>query len=227
VLIGQAARAQQVPVEFAPDIGTPTYDQGHGPRVAIDAGHNNLHTVDRGYRAFADLARRDGYRVAGIAEPFTDEALARIDLLVIANATGPGAQSAASAFSEAEVAAVERRVHGGDALLLVADHEPWPAAAGMLASRFGVEFKNAYAYDEAEGSLTYRTADGSLGRHAVTEGIDAVGTFLGSTFRIAGAHVPLMRLSASAVARPTLGTAPHPDEQPIGGWLQGALLEHG
>jgi hypothetical protein len=151
----------------------------------------------------------------------------RIDLLVIANATGPGAQSAASAFSEAEVAAVERRVHGGDALLLVADHEPWPAAAGMLASRFGVEFKNAYAYDEAEGSLTYRTADGSLGRHAVTEGIDAVGTFLGSTFRIAGAHVPLMRLSASAVARPTLGTAPHPDEQPIGGWLQGALLEHG
>jgi hypothetical protein len=227
--------AQQGPgPEFTPPIGTPAYASGTGPRVAIDGGHNNLHTVDGGYRPFAELLRRDGYRVAGITAPFSDESLRDVDVLVIVNASAPrGTTGAAAAdpsvFSDAEVEAVDRHVTAGGALLLVADHEPWPAVASKIAARLRVEFKNAYAYDgSASGNLvSYRKADGALAAHAVTEGVSTVVTFLGSAFRVNAPHVPLLRFGPAAVARPTLGNAPHPDEVSIAGWLQGALVEHG
>jgi hypothetical protein len=227
-----AGRAQQTAGDFNPPIGKPAYEADRGPRVAIDSAHGNFHTVDGGYQGYATLLRRDGYRVSGSAVALTDEALGQIDLFVTANATGPrtaegGAPSSLSAFNGAEVAAVERWVRGGGALLIVADHEPWPAAVATLAAPYGVEFKNAYAYDGSAGSLTYRKSDGSLADHAVTNGVGSVATFLGSAFRVTGAHVPLMRLGPAAVARPALGGAPHPQEVPIGGWLQGAILEHG
>lgn len=73
----------------------------------------------------------------------------------------------------------------------------------------------------------FRRADGRLLDHPVAEGIESVGTFLGSAFRVEGGHVPLLRLSTTAVARPVQSTQPHPEEEDIGGWLQGALVEAG
>jgi hypothetical protein len=232
IAVPRAQQTPQAPQDFTPPITKPTYERGRGPRVVVDGGHNNLHTVDGGYAVFSDLLRRDGYRVTGSTAPFTDEALRETDVLVIANATAPRAPQGAttpetSAFTDAEAAAVERFVRDGRSLLLVADHEPWPAAAAKVATRLRVEFKNAYAYVGSEGSLTYRKADKTLVEHEVTEGVSSVATFLGSAFRIDGTHVPLMTLGPSAVARPAMGSAPHPQEVPIGGWLQGALLEHG
>jgi hypothetical protein len=111
--------------------------------------------------------------------------------------------------------------------MLVADHEPWPAAVAKLSSKFRVEFANAYAYEGAEGSITYTKKEGSLRPHAVTEGVDAVATFLGSAFRVEGAHAPLLVLDKSAVARPILSTQAQAGDKPIPEWLQGALIEHG
>ena len=221
---------QVAPLEFNPPIGTPTYASGTGPRVAIDSGHGNLHTVDGGYRAFADLLRRDGYRVSGTGGSITTEALARMDILVVVNATTPPTAppgSDPSVFTDAEIAVVDRWIQAGGSLLLVADHEPWPAAVAKLASRFGVEFANAYAYEGAEGIIIYTKKAGSLRPHAVTEGVNAVATFLGSAFRVDGPHVPLLVLDTSAVARPILSAEAQDNDTPIPGWLQGALIEHG
>jgi hypothetical protein len=96
-----------------------------------------------------------------------------------------------------------------------------------LARQFRVEYSNAYAYEGAQGSISYSKASGSLRAHAVTDGVSAVATFLGSAFRVQGEHVPLMVLSPSAVARPILSAQSQAGDQPIPGWLQGALLEHG
>jgi hypothetical protein len=217
-------------VDFNPPIGTPTYDVGRGPRVAIDGGHNNFHTFEGGYQPFARLLARDGYRVSGRTGPFTDQSLRETDVLVIVSATGSRVAGAdPSAFTGDEVAAVERWVRGGGALLLIADHEPWPLMASKLSSRFGVEYKNAYVYDgNLPGNLiVFRKAAGTIADHPVTSGVDAVATFLGSALRVTGPHVPLLRLTEAGVARPAIGYTRQDGEEPIGGWLQGALLEHG
>ena len=216
-------------VAFDPPLGGPAYAPGLGPRVGIDGGHGNLHTVAGTYAPFASLLRRDGYRVDGLAETFSADSLRGLDVLVIANALAE--DRAGSALTEAEVDAVERWVRTGGSLILIADHAPWPAAIQPLAGRFGVEFSNAYAYDgppdARQGSLTYGKAAGSLLEHAVTDGVEAVANFLGSAFRVQGPHAPLMRMGPGAVAQRGMGEAFAADAAPIGGWLQGALLERG
>jgi hypothetical protein len=153
-----------------------------------------------------------------------------VDILVVVNATTPRTAppgSDPSVFTQTEIDAIDDWIRDGGALMLVADHEPWPAAVAKLASKFRVEFANAYAYEGAEGSITYTKKEGSLRPHAVTEGVDAVATFLGSAFRVEGAHAPLLVLDKSAVARPILSTQAQAGDKPIPEWLQGALIEHG
>lgn len=219
--------------DFYPRAYSPAFAPGAGPRVAIDEHHGNLHRADGSYAPFANLLRRDGFRVASLAAPFTADALGAVDILVIANATGPrdaASRAAASAFTAEEIAAVEAWVLDGGALLLIADHDPWPAAASLLAAPFGIELYNAYVYDgapgERSGTITYSLSDGRLAEHTVTESVDAVTSFLGSALRVTGEHVALMRLSPRAVAQ--RGMDPNADgAEPVGEWLQGALLERG
>ena len=189
---------QQVPDEaFTPAVEKPEYQPGRGPRVVIDAAHLNFHTAGGGYAPFAKLLRADGYRVESSSEPFTAESLARGDVLVIANAMHKQSENdwaplpTLSAFSDAEVGAVERWVRGGGALLLIADHMPLAGHAASLAAAFGVRFQNGFALNaDGTGQITFRRTDGSLspgrianGRNA-SEHVDAVTTFTGQAFRL-------------------------------------------
>jgi hypothetical protein len=200
VLLAQEAPAQrgQLPPDpgFHPSLGPSAYADGQGPRIAIDAGHDNMRTAEGTYLTFARVARSDGFRVDGRTGPFTADALQGVAILVIANATD-ATGAGGTALREDEAAAVARWIEDGGSLVLVADHRPWPAAVEPLARRLGVEFANAFAYDGPDdaqtGSLVYRRIDGSLTDHAVTGGVEQVGTFLGSAFRVNGAHVPLLR----------------------------------
>ena len=239
--LAAVASGQQVPdLGFEPRIGEPKYAMARGPRVAVDAAHRNFHTADGRYRTFANVLRQDGFRVVSWNDPFTKEALRRVEVLVISNAL-PASQHrdwsapSESAFDEAELEALEQWVAGGGALMLIADHQPFPGAVAALGGRFGVEFVDAYALDgpseRRRGSLTYRRSDGNLNRHPVTAGVESVSNFGGSAFRVEGQHEPLLKMSRNAVAR----TADFGGEQrgyvgepkPIGGWLQGALLARG
>ena len=196
--LGMAIAAAQSPnTSFTFEIQNPTYQPDVGPRVAIDAAHLNFHTADGGYAPFAELLRRDGHRVNSNQQPFDAETLARIDVLVIANAMHE--ESAAdwaalpnhSAFSDEEIAEVERWVRGGGALLLIADHMPLAGHAEALAAAFGVRLLNGFALDsKRSGTITFQRSAGSLAANAIADGrnanerVDFVTTFTGHAFRV-------------------------------------------
>jgi hypothetical protein len=141
--------------EFKTIVENPAYTKNY-PRVLFDEAHENFHTTEGRYKPFADLITSDGYQVVRNRKLFSREALATFKILVIANALGAedmddeGADR--PAFTEAECDAVRDWVRGGGALLLIADHAPFGAAAEIMAKRFGVEMSKGFTFD-TENSL--------------------------------------------------------------------------
>ena len=237
------ARAQQVPdLNFKPPIAAPAYREGRGPVVMVDEAHNNFHTAYGRYLAFADLLRRDGYRVVPNTAPFSKESLKRGKILVIANALN--AQNLTnwtlptpSAFTDAEVEAVREWVKAGGALFLIVDHMPMPGAAERLGAAFGARWSNGYAVNEKErGPFVFRADDGSLKEHKITKGrrggeqVESVATFTGSAFQVEGEAEPLLVLGDPIVSIETTTAGqftPEAKRVPVKGWYQGAVLRHG
>ena len=130
---------------------------GGGKIIYIDQAHNNFHQRDGRYLPFTKLLQKDGYTVETFNEFFTDNSLAKIrqgDILVIANPVHsnntPEVNWIApiySAFTDSEINALEKWVKAGGALMLIADHFPFPGAVDKLAQRFGFYFDNGYNFD--------------------------------------------------------------------------------
>lgn len=163
-----ASSAQQiVDSTFRPQVEKPAYGVDTGPLVLVDEGHNNTHLLNGPYRPFADVLRADRYRVEPLREPFTREALGRGQILVIINALASKnvdnwTLPTPSAFRATEIEAVLEWVSSGGALLLVADHMPFPGAAEDLAHRLGVAFSNGFAIDTVTWDpIVFRRNDGS------------------------------------------------------------------
>lgn len=198
-LFAESALAQQpVDPEFVPSVEIPEYEPGQGPLVLIDAAHLNHDTADGSYLPFAELLRADGYIVEPNRAPLTRDALARADILVIANAMHEQSEfdwaplPSLSAFSDAEVQVLEGWVSEGGSLLLIADHMPLSGHASKLAAAFGVMFHNGFAYDDAarDPQITFSRTDGTLASTVVANGrnanerVDFVTTFTGQAFRL-------------------------------------------
>jgi len=154
VLVIGSVHAGPVPdPEFKYPVEKPGYSKGGGPIVMIDEAHFNHHTSTGRYLPFADLLRRDGYVVQSSRSSFSKDALKQGNILVIANALHKTNDNYwvppyPSAFTDQEIAAVRDWVNEGGALLLIADHLPWPAAANKLAAAFGVHYSPGHALDE-------------------------------------------------------------------------------
>jgi hypothetical protein len=199
VLFACSALSQQpVDPEFVPSVDVPEYASGHGPLVLIDAAHLNHDTADGSYLPFAELLRTDGYTVEANRALFARDALAHADILVIVNAMHAQSEfdwaplPSLSAFSDAEIQAVERWVSEGGSLLLIADHMPLSGHASKLAAAFGIFFHNGFAYDDAteDPQITFSRADASLASTVVANGrndnesVEFVTTFTGQAFRL-------------------------------------------
>ncbi len=242
-LLATPISAQFLPdLDFEPPIDHPAFEEGAGPRLVIDEAHSNFHTADGLYLTFANLMRRDGYRVSSLHEPFSAKSLAGVDILVIGNAQGPQFKDQLSgeakddialadlnSFTKAEAAALETWVRRGGSLMLIADHADWPAAASRLWEPYGIEWSNTWVTDGPDGARTgnllFRKSDGTLAEHPVTEGVEQVADFAGSALRVPDGDVALLHLSPLATGvRRRGGDAPVED---VGGWLRGALLERG
>lgn len=245
---GAAAHAQQVAdSSFVPRVGPPLYAEGRGPRVVLDEGHANFHTLDGRYRTFGQLLADDGFDVAPLRGRFTREALGDLDVLVIANALHPTNQDVGawivpnpSAFTLDEIGAVRDWVAGGGGLFLIADHMPFPGAAHALAGAFGFHLLNGFAFagsgDAMRAPLVFRRSDGTLADHPVTRGgaaemwIDSVATFTGEAFQVPVDAVSLLTFPEGAVSlNPDTAwvfheATPHTD---VSGWSQGAVMEVG
>jgi hypothetical protein len=236
--------AQQVPdLKYNPSIPQPAYEAEKGPRIAIDEAHNNFHTAGGRYKPFAELVRRDGYRVDGLGRLFSADALKGVAVLVIANPVNERnindwSLPTPSAYTPDEIAAVQAWVKAGGSLLLIADHMPFPGAAGDLARAFGVEFSNGYAvpgHREQGRADTFELATG-LKESAITRGrsggekVTKVATFGGSAFKLPKGASPVIVFGANSVSHETKkapGITPDAPKVPIEGWSQGAILKHG
>jgi hypothetical protein len=140
---------------------------GSGPVVCVDEGHHNFHTLDGEFWAFGELLRSDGYQLRVVRGNFKHSDLSPCVILVIANAQ-PSDESwdtypypTPPAFTRAEAAALHRWVEGGGALLLIADHLPFPGAAAPVAKAFGFEFN--------DGAREVQTGDANTVYKAMVE----------------------------------------------------------
>ncbi len=247
-LVAVTVAAQQVADDsYQPIDLDPLYEQGEGPLVLIDDGHNNFHTKDGRYQPFAILLEADGYRVEAQRGRIRTSSLAEAKVLVISNALDnrnvrSWTLPTPSAFTDREIETVVEFVDSGGSLFLIADHMPFPGAAGELAAQFGMSFENGFAFEldqagrQSQRPTVFRRADGRIGEHPITRGrtelevITQVQSFTGSAFQIQGAGRSLIRFGDNAVML-SPSQAWQFDEQtsnfPIGGWSQGAATEKG
>ena len=259
------AGAQQVTAsDYTPVVRDPAFALGAGPIVLVDESHNNFHTVSptripdsthEGYitipgrlGAFRDLLTADGYRVRPVTEGFSAQVLSHGSILVISNALADAnvddwGLPNPSAFEPEEITAVVDWVRDGGALLLIADHQPWPAAAGDLALSLGLILNNGSASigDPSADRQSFTRADDSLRDHPIVRGrseaeaIRSVMTFGGQAFRPApGAEVePLLVFPLGSVLvmlQDPFGPEPDLERVPnirVDGMLQGAVLRVG
>lgn len=236
--------AQQVSdLEYTPLLPRPAYESGTGPRVVIDEAHHNYHTADGRYQPFAELLRRDGYRVDGLGRLLSSDSLSDVEVLVIANALNERnvrdwSLPTPSAFTTDEIAAVRVWVAKGGSLFLIVDHMPFPGAAHDLAHAFGVEFSNGFAVAkpiERPATFIFRLGHG-LVESTITQGrgeqerVTEVATFVGSAFKPPQDATPVivfntnfMSLKPDTAWQFTAATS----KEPLEGWCQGAVLKTG
>ena len=213
VILPTQSNAQQVADSlFSPMVGAPAFKEGTGPTVVIDEGHHNFHTMNGRYLPFARLLQKDGYVVKPRGGRFTQTDLDRAKILVVSNALAEQNEQewnlpTPSAFDSAEIATVWNWVNGGGSLWLIADHMPFPGAAGLLAAEFGILMGNGFALDAEsfDGRMCFTRSAGTLADHPITQGrnskerIDSVTAFAGQAFRLEEAGDPLMTLGRKVV----------------------------
>ena len=214
VLAVAPAYAQQEPDStFDVNIARPAFSARH-PRVSIDEAHHEFHTMGGRYAPFARLMKSDGFDVIPGRDRFNAQALAGVDILVIANALGAeemdDTAAAHPAFTAEEIEAVRTWVDAGGALLLIADHAPMGSAAKSLAAAFGVDMRSSYAVDPVQGKkgseavVTYVAGQGLFTDHPIVHGRDSteslhrVTAFAGQSLSGPPHSTQLLRLSDRA-----------------------------
>jgi hypothetical protein len=243
------AVAQQVAdSSYTPVVAVPAFPF-KSPRVLLDEAHNNFHTLNGRYKPFVELLRADGVTVMPNLQPFTLRRLKGYDVLVIANAVGPGVDAdsiAKPAFSERECQIVEQWVRRGGALLLIADHAPFGAAAENLSLKFGVGMSKGFTVDSLHtdpelGSpsiLIYSRGNERLRDHPITNGRDSterverVIAFTGQSLAVPAGATAFLELSEMAVDMPATlrqfqGLGVMPAGRPAAGRAQGVAFQHG
>ncbi len=194
--------------DFNTLVASPAYPagiRGTHPRVMVDEGHQNFHTASGRYKPFAELLRSDGYVVSSNQSAFSAESLKDADVLVIANAMGPGEHETRPAFTPDEETTATEWVRTGGALFLIADHSPFGSAASRLAKSFGVTMYWRFARDDHfhEGwdneRLEFSRGNGLFAENAITNGqssnerVNRVVTFTGQSLSGPTDAIPLLR----------------------------------
>ena len=227
---------------FNPEIRKPEYGFEKGPVIYIDQYHNNFHTKSGRYWAFSKLLERDGYTIKEYNEEFREDKLSGGKILVIANALNDinvdiWALPNPSAFTKEEIEIVKKWVMEGGSLFLIADHMPFAGASKELASEFGFEFTDGFAFDKnSRGPSYFSIKDGTLKENLITKGRDTseyignVVTFTGQAFKIPKDTKPILVFNDNFFNYLPDTAWIFNDDTPkynIEGWCQGAFKNFG
>ncbi len=234
---------QQRDPDFSIDVSQPAFGPAQGPLVCVDEDHNNVHTAEGRYRPFADLLRKDGYRVNGFPSRFSKDTLTRCSLLVIANALSADdspetrAFPHPSPFTHPELDSLVTWIRKGGSLLLLADHAPAPGAAGDLGALLGVSMFDGYARGPGEFPDLFERETGTLVDHPISRGrtseeqVERVATFAGQAFQLSQHFQPLLIFGEGSLAHFDIShNVPDVPRQEwprfsVSGWAQGAARE--
>ncbi len=245
-LAASSAPAQQVrDTSFRFENTDPAFPAAAGPLVCIDEAHNNFHTADGRYLAFAELLREDGYRVEGFGGEFDQTGLLDCSILVSANPGEVGMDDAyphPSAFTRDDISELVKWVRSGGSLLLIVDHAPVPGAAADLGVVLGIHMLDGEAEGpprRLDGPDIFQLENGTLIRHSILEGraeserVTHVATFGGAAFHTSVDFQPLMVFGPGSTAEISLDSNLPDFEQSenprfeIAGWLHGATRRLG
>ncbi len=106
-----------------------------------------------------------------------------------------------SAFTDAEIEAVDKWVKEGGCLFLIADHMPFPGAAEKLAASFGFKFYNGFAMKKKKGKDIFSPGNGLI-ENVLTKGrnggetITSLQSFTGQAFEIPSSAHPIIILNS-------------------------------
>lgn len=243
LVVSASLTAQQLPDKsYEPTIEKPMYGSGQGSVVLIDEGHQNFHTKDGNYWAFAHLLERDGYQVKAHQGAFTASSLEKGKILVISNALNKvnirkWYLPTPSAFSDEEIKQLKQWVAQGGRLFLIADHMPMAGAAEALAAAFGFKFTNGFVFNTTSntGTAYFKRSDGTLKASLLTKGrntnetINEVVSFTGQGFRIPKGAVSVLNFGDNYVniLPDTAWVFKNKPRTPVKDWSQGAYLSFG
>lgn len=229
--------------DFNPLIVNPAYDINSGSIIFIDEFHKNFHTKDGRYKPFADLLEKDGYVVKSLNQEFSYDALREGKILVISNPINEINDTnwtlpTPSAFTKEEINELERWVKDGGSLFLIADHMPFPGAAGELAAKFGFVLNNGFASDTTNphGQDLFIRNNKTLHSNKITNGrsdsefVDSIYTFTGSAFTIPKDAEPILTFNENFISLMPDTAWNFKNDTPkisVKGWSQGAAKEHG
>jgi hypothetical protein len=231
---------QSADPNFKPKNIVKTFTKGLAPLVAFDEGHNNYHSIKDKFGSFSKVLKSDGFKVISTHVPFSMRSLDGVDVLVVANALNKKNINNwdlpnYSAFNRQEIIAVYQWVKKGGALLLLADHMPWPAASAELAGIFGFGFNNGYVEVIGESKQFFNVEENSLLPHPILQlgkknQIDEVRAFFGQGFLIPPDAKPILKFVKPSISWMPSKSWDITDSTPqidATGWLQGASLEFG
>ncbi|MGD9901885.1 MAG: hypothetical protein AB7U83_00340 [Vicinamibacterales bacterium] len=218
-----------------PAVEHPVFSEGAGPAVLVDNAHWNAATSVRGLAGFAELLRRDGYRVLPDGNATRAEMLADARIAVVANPLGLSGVLRALAGNlglppitalddEAlwlqEMETTIQWVENGGALLVAVDEGPPARAVRGLTSRLGVQVGDGVAIDLghseplAPDRLVFSRENGLIGTHPIVDGgadrqaVNRLVSVGGPSLSGPEGSVALLVLSPSAVEVPRLGVSP-------------------
>lgn len=179
--ITRAAIAQQADSGFRYAIVEPAFSSGAGPVVCIDEAHANMHTASGTYFPFAMLLRDDGYRVKSLGAGWSRTELQQCAVVAIVNAVATANVRDRSlphppAFSKPELDTLVSWITEGGALLLIADHAPFPGAVGDIGLILGVGMLDAFAGPGDSGAViavfgAQNLSDSTWRRYAADRGL--------------------------------------------------------
>ncbi|GAB4511234.1 MAG: hypothetical protein Tsb004_15350 [Allomuricauda sp.] len=193
------AQQQRPDLEFEINIEVPKYQGETTALVGVDTSHNNLHTIEGGFRPFARLMEADGYQLQSIGR-ITEENLKPLNILIIANPIHPSnvgqwKRPIANAFDPKEIRILQQWVQNGGSLMVVADHMPYAGATNALASAFGFKYEDGFVMNEKETwpPEVYSKKQGNLLETIITEDIDSIAGFTGSGLRAPKGAIEIAR----------------------------------